>query len=269
MNALAGAATGRTGARERLALLTSLYAEQSALGDTEYLREHGRPEAVRHHLDVFEWYAPRLAGCRSVLDWGCNHGPDACLLRHRFGDALDLHACDFIAAREFPAFRGYARAHYTQITDPFTLPYPAARFDAVVGSGVLEHTAMDGEALKDLYRVLRPYGLLVITYLPFAGSRAERRLRAQGSGHRRLYSLERTAELLLSHGFEPLALQFQGDVPPAFTDPPAGWRRALRPLNRTNNRVARAFWERVLHPLLHPASAHAALCCVARKLNAM
>lgn len=258
----------REGASERLALLTRLYAEQAALGDTEYLREHARPQATRHHVDVFEWYAPRLAGCRAVLDWGCNHGPDACLLRHRFGDALDLHACDFIAEREFAAFRAYARARYAQLSDPFALPYPAARFDAVVGSGVLEHTAMDGEALKDVYRVLRPFGLLVITYLPFAGSWDERRLRAGGAGHRRLYSRAGAAELLLSHGFEPLVLQFHGDIPLAGAAPRPLWP-VLRPFGRTRNRVTRALWERVLRPLLHPPSAQAAICCVARKMTVM
>ena len=262
-------AEAAAGARERFALLTELYAEQAARGDTEYLREHRHPAAILHHVNVFEWYAPRLAGSRSVLDWGCQHAPDSCLLRHRFGGELDLHACDFLAGHEFPVFHGYARPRYAQLTDPFTLPYPPAHFDAVVGSGVLEHTAMDGEALKEVYRVLRPLGVLVLTFIPYAGSRAERRARAAGYGHRRLYSAERVSELLLGHGFEPLVLQFQGDVPHMLRGPRPRWRQALWPLKRSHNRIVRALWERVLRPLVLPHSAQSVLCCVARKMTAM
>ena len=122
---------------------------------------------MQHQVNVFEWYAGHVRPGMSVLDWGCNHGPDACLLRQRFG-AIDLHACDFNAEDTFRTFRDNARG--TPITDPLSLPYPAESFDVVIGSGVLEHTAMDGEALKELYRVVRPHGLLVISYLAYAYS---------------------------------------------------------------------------------------------------
>jgi ubiquinone/menaquinone biosynthesis C-methylase UbiE len=38
------------------------------------------------------------------------------------------------------------------------LPYAPNTFDAVVASGVLEHTAMDMEALKALFRVTKTAG---------------------------------------------------------------------------------------------------------------
>src|SRR5206468_37127 len=77
-----------------------------------------------------------------------------------------------------------------RLTDPVRLPYPDGTFDAVVGSGVLEHTAMDGESLKELYRVLRTGGLLVVTFLPYAYSWDEwyRRNVAKAGYHRRLYT---------------------------------------------------------------------------------
>ncbi|MFM8273653.1 MAG: class I SAM-dependent methyltransferase [Gemmata sp.] len=214
-------------------------------------------------MNVFEWYAPHLAGRSAVLDWGCNHGPDSCLLRHRFGDSLDLHACDFIEPNAFPVFRDSARPEYTQLTDPLALPYPAHRFDAVVGSGVLEHTAMDGEALKEVWRVLRYGGLLVVTYLPFAHSWDERRRRARGlDHHQRLYTRAGFARMLLSHGFQPLEIGYQGFVPNALRGPRASWQRALRAL-------IDPIWEPVLRPLCYPPYSHSVLCGIARKVNSI
>ena len=38
------------------------------------------------------------------------------------------------------------------------LPYENGTFDVLVGSGVLEHVALESEALKELWRVIRPGG---------------------------------------------------------------------------------------------------------------
>lgn len=255
-------------ARDGFDLLTRLYREQAAAGGPEYLLEHARPEAVAHHVNVFEWYAPHLAGRRAVLDWGCYHGPDSCLIRHRFGDAVELHACDFAAEEAFPAFRGYARPRYTRLANPLTLPYPDDAFDAVVGSGVLEHTAMDGEALKEVYRVLRPDGVLVITYLPHAHSWAEwKRRRLKRDYHRRLYTRRSLSRLLLAHGLEPLRIEAQGVVRNRLkTGVRPLWWRLLRPLLHP---VVDALWEPVIRPLRYPFFAQDVLCAVARKMIIM
>jgi ubiquinone/menaquinone biosynthesis C-methylase UbiE len=46
------------------------------------------------------------------------------------------------------------------------LPYPDDSFDAVLASGVLEHVPLDYESLKELHRVLRVRGRMIVTYLP-------------------------------------------------------------------------------------------------------
>ena len=257
--------------RARVDLLARLYAEQAASGAPDehgYLRNHGRPESIRHHVNVFEWYAALIKAHSSVLDWGCNHGPDSCLLRHRFGAELDLHACDFPAGDAFGPFRSYARAKYTRLTDPLKLPYANETFDAVIGSGALEHTAMDGEALKELYRVLKPNGLLVVTYLPHAYSWAEWRQRARGVDfHRRLYTRRGFARLLLTHGFAPEQIQPQGFVPnrlPTHARPL--WWRILRPALHP---IVEALWEPILRPLRYPFFTHSVLCGTARKVFGM
>ena len=240
-------------ARAGFDLLSRLYAEQLAQSGTEYLADHARPPVVQHQVNVFEWYAGHVRPGMSVLDWGCNHGPDACLLRQRFGDAIDLHACDFNAEDTFRTFRDNARAKYTQLTNPLSLPYPADSFDVVIGSGVLEHTAMDGEALKELYRVVRPHGLLVISYLPHTYSWDEWRRRhiRKRDFHRRLYSRSGLFALLAGHGFYPLEIRFQTLVPNAVAGKQPRW------------------WKRLLRPLLYPLPRHSVLCGVAQKMIAM
>jgi SAM-dependent methyltransferase len=255
-------------ARERLDLLARLYREQAQRGGSDYLCEHAHPGAMAHHVNVFEWYAPHLTGRRLVLDWGCHHGPDSCLIRHRFGDMVELHACDFAPKEAFAVFREYARPEYKRLDNPLRLPYPAAVFDAVIGSGVLEHTAMDGEALKEVYRVLQPGGLLVITYLPHAYSWSEwRRRRSRVGYHRRLYTRQSLRRLLLAHGLETESVELQGYVPHRLgSSARPFWWQLLRPLLHP---VVDALWKPVLRPLRYPFFSQDVLCAVARKMVIM
>lgn len=254
---------------ERVALLSRLYAEQAEHGDTTYLKLHGDPATVAHHVNVFEWYAPYIEPGAAVLDWGCNHGPDSCLIRDRFGADIELHACDFAAEADFRVFRDFARPRYEQLTDALKLPYERETFDVLIGSGVLEHTAMDGEALKEVWRVLRPGGHLVVTYLPYAYSWDEwwRRNVLKRDYHRRLYTFRGFDRLLRGHGFEPLDLRLQGFVPNRIKGGRRPlWWRVLRPVLHP---VVNALWEPVLRPLRYPFYTHSVLCAVARKFVIM
>jgi SAM-dependent methyltransferase len=197
---------GRT--RESLAeLLAGLYARQITLRpDSAYLRVHSSPAFIGNQIHAFAWYTPHLPESGAVLDWGCNHAPDSCLLRARFGDRYQLHGCDFRIPGHFAAFHEYAGLTYTQLHDPLVLPYESGTFDAVIGAGVLEHTAMDYEALKQLHRVLKPGGRLVIYHLPNRWSVEEWYLRVirKENFHRRLYGLREAEQLLKRTGFYPL-----------------------------------------------------------------
>lgn len=206
----------RTGSEaERLEILLSeLYRIERFGNPTDaYLRDHARPPVVRGQVRAFLWYRSFLPPAGAVLDWGCNHAPDSCLLRGWAGGRLELHGCDFRPAATFPVFHDYAQLEYTPLTDNLTLPYRAERFDAVIGSGVLEHTAMDYEALKEVYRVLKPGGTLILTYLPNWLSYREWYLRSvRGGHHRRLYSLRQACGLLRHTGFEPAFADYQSLV---------------------------------------------------------
>ena len=250
---LPGMTATQAEARELYAQLSRLYRVQMDLtGTTPYLLEHADPEYVKHHVNVFLWYSRHLPAFGSVLDWGCNHGPDACLIRVRLPQ-LDLHGCDFVDVSEFRAFRDYSRLQYLTLTDVAALPYAPNTFDAVVASGVLEHTAMDMEALKALFRVTKDGGTLIITYLPFRWSWREwrkRRIVKEGF-HRRLYGLRETETLLKHCGFYPLEIGYQTFVPNIVE-------------GKLPSRLKRA-----LAPIRHPVFSHDVLCCIAKKMTVM
>jgi SAM-dependent methyltransferase len=236
-----------------VALLQRLYAQQGEQRPRDdYLRGHARPAVVQTQVAVFHFYARWLPARGRILDWGCRHAPDACLARARFGPALRIDGCDFVQPGQYDVFHRYARLDYLELDDVVRLPYESDSFDAVIASGTLEHVAMDYESLKELYRVLRPEGRLIITYLPNLLSYEEWVKRRRGAGfHRRLYGLGDITRLLRRTGFLPLVSGYQTrlDCLPA--------RSPLHHLLRT------ACWVVPLHRFA------STLCLVAAKVQSM
>lgn len=191
-------------------VLASLYARQTALASDAYLEQHADPRFIAGQVNVFQWYRQFLPASGSLLDWGCRHAPDSCLIRTAYGDQFEHHACDLPPAGQYRIFHDYAGVEYQQLTDAVELPYESNRFDTIVASGVLEHVAMDYESLKELYRVMKVGGRLMITYLPNRLSWREwRARRTRQLAHRRLYSLRLIRELLLRTGFYPERIGYQ------------------------------------------------------------
>jgi SAM-dependent methyltransferase len=127
---------------------------------------------------------------------------------------VDLHGCDFPPAGHFPAFHRYARLQYRKLATAHEIPYENEMFDTVVGNGVLEHTANDLVALRELHRVLRDGGTLVLTFLPNRFSWTEFLSRLRGvPAHERLYGLGEARRLLLHHGFLPVAWGYHQLLP--------------------------------------------------------
>ncbi len=147
-------------------VLQDLYRRHLASHREPYLEQHAVPKVVRGQVEMFERYLPYLPPRGSVLDWGCRHAPDSCLLRAARGGAFDLFDCDFPPAEQFEVFHSYADLCYRRLDGPVQIPFADQQFDVVIGSGTLEHTAMDYESLKEVYRVLKPGGIFVIAYLP-------------------------------------------------------------------------------------------------------
>jgi SAM-dependent methyltransferase len=183
-------------------------------GGREYLRVHATHSSIARQVDVVERYLRSIPSGAKVLDWGCHHAPDSCLLRDALGDDVTLHGCDFDPPGRYPAFHGFARLAYRQLNHPITLPYEPETFDAVISSGVLEHAAMDYESPNELHRVLKENGTLVITFLPNRLSFSEWAARQRGmNAHRRLYGLGKAVRMLLHHGFYPRVARYHQFIP--------------------------------------------------------
>jgi SAM-dependent methyltransferase len=137
------------------------------------------------------------------------------------GDAVDVYGCD-VDAPDYKAFYDFSKLTYSQINHPYLIPYKDNFFDAVMGSGVLEHVAFDSESLKELYRIIKPGGVFIMTMLPNERSYTEWLNRRLGNPHHlRLYSLTEGKRMFMHHGFLPVASGYH-QVFPSLSSPSAG-----------------------------------------------
>ena len=154
-------------------------------------------------------YLPFLPLKGRLLDWGCRHAPDAALVYAIKGNSVSLVGCDFLEPDAYSVFWNYSGLRFAPLEHHAILPFDNESFDCVIGAGVLEHTAMDYESLKELFRVLKPNGRLIITYLPNKFSYTEflaRNFRKRDF-HRRLYTVAKISTMLMHTGFYPLSIK--------------------------------------------------------------
>jgi len=195
-------------------LLCGLYEAALSRGESAYLRAHSRHNSVRRHVEAFLHYRPHLPDGGVFLDWGCRYAVDACLIRHQLGPGVELRGCDVHRVEGFAPFHEYASVRFSQLDHHSRLPYEDETFDAVIGSGVLEHVRMEAESLKELYRVLKNRGVLILTFLPNRYSYTEWCCRRLGlSHHERLYTVRGIRRTLMHHGFAPLRARHHQFVP--------------------------------------------------------
>lgn len=186
--------------------LEELYRREMEGDHDRYLVQHASENSIRRQVSVVARYARHVPDSGVLLDWGCRHAPDSVLIRDALGPAVELHGCDFTPADEFPVFHGASGLAYKQLHDAGPLPYEDATFDAVIGAGVIEHTANHGDALRELHRVMKERAVLIFTFVPNRLSYTEfigRRLSLDHT-HARLYGRRELTRLLLSHGFLPI-----------------------------------------------------------------
>jgi ubiquinone/menaquinone biosynthesis C-methylase UbiE len=183
---------------------------------------------MREYVQIAERVAGERAG--RVLDWGCGHGQITDLLRQR---GVEVVAFDYRPETEAAIIR---LPHFPDVeahvsSDPVRLPFADDEFDTVLSCGVLEHVEYPEASLKELHRVLRAGGRLLVYKLPNRLSYLEAIARRAGMyyhgalPHDRVYDRRTATALIEAHGFR--VDQFRRtNLLPLTIQHPLAWRLA-------------------------------------------
>lgn len=128
-----------------------------------------------------------------ILDVGCGTGANLKMLG-LYGDAEGVDVSQ--QAVEFCRRRGLESVNHGAIED---LPYRDETFDLITALDVLEHLDDDGAGLREMRRVLRPQGTLLLFVPAFMFLWG---VQDDVSNHRRRYRLPALRRLLEEAGFE-------------------------------------------------------------------
>jgi SAM-dependent methyltransferase len=133
-----------------------------------------------------------------AADIGCGPGVFARYMSPRatrlIGLDVDYHSLERVKSRHCDLRNAYFAATIVN-----SLPFPDDRLETVLLLEVLEHLADDGAALREIWRVLRPGGKLVISVPVPPGEVNE----DSEWGHKREgYELPAIVDLLMVNGFE-------------------------------------------------------------------
>lgn len=104
-------------------------------------------------LDNLKKYSSALGG--RILDIGCGHKP-----------YRGLFSCDEYLGLEIDSPKSRANPAVDKLYDGKTIPFADAYFDSVIATQVLEHVFEPAAWLREIHRVLKPGGRLLLT-VPF------------------------------------------------------------------------------------------------------
>jgi SAM-dependent methyltransferase len=129
------------------------YERQTHQVEDDHWWYRGRRRVIRETLRSLG-----LPAGAEILDAGCGSGRNMVELA-AFGHVTGLELSE--ASLERARSRNAGEVVGGSLTEP--LPFPDARFDLAVALDVLEHLDDDATALRELRRVVRPHGRLLIT----------------------------------------------------------------------------------------------------------
>ena len=112
-------------------------------------------------LNLIKQYRLNFGKDIKILDAGCGTGlllKELETLEICYGIDISQKAVDFCRKRGI---------NNVQVADIANIPYPDNTFDAVIALDVIEHIKDDEKAIREIYRVLKPQGVAIITVPAF------------------------------------------------------------------------------------------------------
>jgi SAM-dependent methyltransferase len=194
-----------------------------------------------------------------VLDAGCGSGRHLCEAFRTPGvdvAGIDLNWIDLGKAKGFLSLLSREKKGNWSIAhaDVVKIPYADRSFDVVVCSEVLEHIADNKAAVKELVRVLKPGGDLVVTVPRFFPERVCWALSAayhrEPGGHIRIYKERELMNLLEDAGTRCWRIRYRHGL-----HSPYWWLRCLVGHKNERPLPVRAYrrfleWQILRHPPL-------------------
>ena len=174
----------------------------------------------------YDAIADRIAALKpvSVLDWGAGWGQMTRRIRER---GVECEPYDYWpdAPEGVDAHEGFPDVQVRHTQEPVKLPYEDGRFALALSCGVLEHVAEPEASLRELLRVLKPGGRLLIYNLPNRYSYLERIAKHTGRyyhgalEHDRVYTAQTARTIVAGAGFRVDAVRRTNLVPLAVPHP--------------------------------------------------
>jgi ubiquinone/menaquinone biosynthesis C-methylase UbiE len=199
--------------------LSGAYQFASWASASQYLKAYS---LVERHFDQNE----------PVLDWGTGEGH---FTRHLAQEQFDVTPFTLEEEAQFAKVVGQTTASRLVLgTDPVTLPFEDASFGSATSIGVLEHVRETGgeelQSLRELHRVLKPGGKLLVYHLPNRYSWIEwiAKQRPQKHHHSFRYTKSSIETLTRAAGFKTVHHERYGVIP----------RLSLRTLPNKENLVS-------------------------------
>ena len=166
---------------------------------------------------IFEWVDPKDDDL--ILDCACGRGFYLNMFRYVSYCKLVGLELDWPVIKKAQQNIGHLSGVMLNNANIYTLPYPDNTFDAVILSEILEHIDRDVDGLREVYRVLKPDGVVAITVpnanYPFLWDPINKTLETMfkthiGKGplaglwanHVRLYTAEGLRSSVLAAGFQ-------------------------------------------------------------------
>ena len=196
-----------------------------------------QPIGIWSYIRIADDIAQHVPPC-DLLDWGCGDGQMTYLLGRR-GFRVTSYDVGDPEGFALPAIPLTRDLQVVVSSHPTDLPFADASFDAVLSCGVLEHVGEsdprgdDRASLREIARILRPGGSLLIYQLPqqYAWQEAVSRRLGLGYSHPRRYSATEIVALLRQAGYSVQRLRRTNLVPRNLTGMPEAMRTAYSRLS--------------------------------------